>query len=198
MENPEHSSEKLRSAAEKLKSFYWMARQDVVNILFVTEGLKPTARAEMLFKDNTPSYTRDEFEENIKTLETIFADLGLVFEKIQGFEEETNMESVSFFIAQNETTKEEILKATAIDDQRERQEAMGRGFGIPQTAIDAFQKGKGYVATRGDLPEEIWNSKEMRLASFLPSKDHWREELETIREKVQRIEAILPGYFDEL
>jgi hypothetical protein len=198
MENPEQSLERLRSAAEKLKSFYRLAKQDIANILFVSQGLKPTARVEMLFKENTPSDNREEFEGNIRALEAIFANLGLAFEKMQGFDDDVNVESVSYFIAQNEAAKDEIVAAADIRDPKKRAQIMGKTYGIPQTAIDAFGKGKRYVASREDLPEEIWNSKELRLANFLPSKDHWQDELETMREKIQKIEAVLPGYLDNL
>jgi hypothetical protein len=49
---------------------------------------------------------------------------------------------------------------------------------------------------RKTLPEEVQNSKELRLANFIPSKDHWTEELQSMKEKIEMIESVLPGYFN--
>jgi hypothetical protein len=198
MENPEQSSERLRSATEKLKSMYRLSKQSVANILFVSQGLKPTTEAEMLFKENTKGDPREEFEANIEELKQVLSDLNLVFEERRGHDDDVDMESIRFLIAQNEDMKEELLKAADMPFSKERDRAIGKVYGIPETAIDAFIKGRDYVAGREDIPEEIWNSKEIRIASFLPSKDHWREELEQVREKMRKIDAVLPGYFENL
>ncbi len=190
--------EHLRAAAEKLKSIYRISKQSVANILFVSQGLKPTTEAEMLFKENTKSDSRQEFEDNIRELEGILSDLNLSFDEKRGHDADTDMESVQFFIASNEEAKNELLKAADMPIGKERDWAIAKMYGFPETAIDAFVKGKGYVAGREDLPENVWNSKELRLASFLPSKEHWQEELEVVREKMQKIDAVLPGYFDNL
>ncbi len=124
--------------------------------------------------------------------------MGLTFDEKRGHDEDTDMESIRFFIAQNEDTKEELLNAADLRFSKERDRAIGKMYGIPETAIDAFIKGRDYVAGREDMPEEIRNSKELRIASFLPSKEHWQEELESVREKMRKVEAILPGYFESL
>jgi hypothetical protein len=110
MENPEQSLEHLRFAAERLKSMYRISKQDVVNVLLVSQGLKPATEAQMLFKENTKSDPREEFERNIQELEQILSDLDLVYDEQHGHDEDTDMESVHFYIAQNEDTKNELVK----------------------------------------------------------------------------------------
>jgi hypothetical protein len=198
MENSEKSLEHLRFAAERLKSIYRISKQDVVNILLVSQGLKPTTEAQMLFKENTKSDPREEFERNVQELEQALSDLGLTYDEQHGHDDDTDMESVHFFIAKNEDMKNELVKIADMPVGYARDREIAKMYGFPESAVDAFTHKKGEIARSEDLPEEMWNSRERRFASFLPSKEHWREELDTVREKIQKIEAILPGYFDNL
>jgi hypothetical protein len=164
----------------------------------VSQGLKPATETQMLFKENTKSDPREEFERNIQELEQIMSDLSLAYDEQHGHDDDTDMESVHFYIAPNEDAKNELVKIAGMPVGYERDRKIANMYGFPETAVDAFTHKKGETARRQDLPQEAWNSKERRFASFLPSKEHWKEELETVHEKMQKIEAILPGYFDNL
>jgi len=164
----------------------------------VSQGLKPATETKMLFKENTKSDPREEFERNIQELEQIMSDLSLAYDEQHGHDDDTDMESVHFYIAPNEDAKNELVKIAGMPVGYERDRKIATMYGFPETAVDAFTHKKGKTARREDLSEEAWNSRERRFASFLPSKEHYKEELETVREKMQKIDAILPGYFDNL
>jgi hypothetical protein len=194
VENPEKSLETFSSAAEKLKTFNFLGDTTIANILFVSRGLKPASQFEMFFQENVPSYTRAEFENNVQQIEEILNELQLIFTKRSYYDEDAKMEATEFSIAKDEHSKEELAIASVISDQHQYEQAMGKAYGIPETAIKAFIDST--CVDRKTLPEEVQNSKELRLANFIPSKDHWTEELQSMKEKIEMIESVLPGYFN--
>lgn len=195
MELPKDAAERVRSVSEKLESFDFLAASDKANILFVSLGLKPGTSIEMHFQPNVPSYSRQDFEQNITELEDVFRALALSFEKETSYDKEENMELTVFYVAASEQAKADLVAAFAEANDQMAKRATGRALGIPETATEAFISGD-YIKP-SDLPEGVRESSQFRFAKFYLSKKHWQEELELVGERQKKLEQVLPGYFEE-
>ncbi len=85
---------------------------------------------------------------------------------------------------------------------------LGILFGFPHSAVEAFktevesESREGprteTVLKREDLPEEILNEEIAAFLSFILSKEHWREEMETVRRWAEVVKQRAPQLYARL
>lgn len=182
----EHKFERMQVSIEKLNQSDFLTNQDKASLVLVANGQRPAALIELQYQENTPSYTRADFEQDSKHLESILLDLGLSYTKKSSDDGESEYEI--YYIGSNEPSMQALKVATEIVDTKEKDIAKGAALGIPKTAIDAFINNDIIPLT--ELPEGV--AREFKLANFLPSKDHWQEEFEFVKTQNEALAKMAP------
>ncbi len=182
----ENNPEQLVAAIERLSALDFLTNQDKASIILVSQELKPTALVEMYYLDNTPGYSEENFIHNTEQLKQTLQELRLNVETKAGSEDQNSYEL--FYIGRTQEAIENLIHATQIVDKIEKDVAMGKSLGIPDTAIEAFTHNQ--TIKLNELPEDA--AKEFKLANFLPSQDHWQEELEFIKQQNEVLQKLSP------
>lgn len=79
-------------------------------------------------------------------------------------------------------------------------EQMGKACGFPKSAIKAYLESdddNSRIVGRKDLPEGIRKQEWSLFASFMMSRDKWREELEIVKKWAKAIDRISPKIYRE-
>ncbi len=176
-------------------------------------GEKPVSSLGILYEsDKARPGEREEFIRKKNQIEQCLKKTGLYFE----IEERREVEATGV-----ERLKLDFLVARekkAIDELKEAQEkqdyvTMGRLFGYPETAVQAFKKGmetermEDFVIVNEKewfetLPEEekkpLSQEGVLDFLIFRLSKEHWREELEVLRKWQRQIQTQAPKLYREI
>src|ERR687896_2474978 len=91
----------------------------------------------------------------------------------------TPVEYAGFHIGRTNEELQKLSDASEIKDLDERRRALGAAYGYPETALSVKpeEQIKWY-----DFPDEMVFRKELHLPTFFMSKDHWQEEIPTVKE----------------
>jgi hypothetical protein len=130
----------------------------------------------------------------ITEIRTPYKDEGYAVREYEGAPEiPMNRERAGIYIGNSKEALENFHQAVMSIDDR----ALGRFFGIPETAIDAFVGDENERLYRQDLPDEIKQSDIYPFIHFVLSKDHWQEELEVIKGDAESVRRNSPKIFTE-
>ncbi len=101
--------------------------------------------------------------------------------------------------------KEEYLSQLMDADKQGNNKEIGLLLGYPATAVDSYNSEAALDSERFfqiDLPEEerkeIRESGVLKFLGFQPSKEHWREELEEVRESQALIKEKAPYLYEAI
>ena len=73
-------------------------------------------------------------------------------------------------------------------------DAMGKFFGFPASAIEAFDD-EEKMLYRQDLPQEVRESECYPFIQFVLSKDNWQEEIKLAEQNAEAIKKVSPRLF---
>lgn len=175
-----------------------------MGIILTYLGEKPASLTQVAYNVNAPeSEIKKELSKKEK-IQKVLEQAGMKFEiveKSEKTEEGVELKRYTFLIAKKEEVLEALKKAFELKDH----ETMGRLFGYPETAVEAFVKGEiisDYSKWWWSLPEEKRKDLEkegiMNLLNFSLSKEHWEEELETLRRWQKVIKEKAPKLWEKL
>lgn len=179
-----------------------------MEVLLVRTGKKPVTDID-LFSQGWKKYSEErKFVDKkcIIELQGIFQNIGLAIElpKVSTDEYvvregETSQEivmqreRVSIVVGTDEYCLKQFHEAQANMDD----EVMGRLYGFPQTAIDAYL-GKKEGVRRQNLPEEICKSDFYPFIQWgVLSKDNWKKEIETAKVNANTVKRNSQKIFEE-
>ena len=180
--------------------------QDKMYILLVKAGLKPAAAVS--FNARVWGHGKDEryVPEDITQESTDMIENSGLFRKIEanggdrlgfttpeGEDVEYNREHVSYLIAHTQEDLDRIVLAT----EQENAELMGKAFGYPETAVDAFSN-KKQLLNLDDLPKNVRESPAMLFCKFQLSVDNWREEIKQIQDWADFVKQTSPRIYNEM
>lgn len=177
----------------KIQSIPDSARSNIMQLFL---RLKPACEFSILFENETSkAYSREDFNRDKTSLESVFNILGLKY-KIS--EEETsefnpNLQEVEFYIGQDEGKLNNLHEAWRLKVGQERDLKVGRALGFPETAIQSWVNHDSIKLS--ELPPNA--AQEFRQAEFLPSRQHWQEELKEVRRRNEAVKSIAPKLFDK-
>ncbi len=187
---PEEGYEALRDAD-------YLGR-DRASLFLTAKGVKPGCILELLFESGHEEYTEEEYEEHINDCRQIIEDLGLPFDT-EHVNEEDDFERYLFFVGKDKESLETLITAREGDMYKDYPSfgtALGKALGYPETAIAAD-------ATRtalpiADYPAELKNDPALAFAVFAFSRDHWRKELDFVREQANFIKKEDPQLYNTM
>jgi len=164
---------------------------DKDKILLVACGQKPTTSYHFILSDpkldnNFPIPTIKR-EEQLKEIVNNLLEIGLLVnlsERAHAFGAPDVHFLQFIMIAQKQEDLDELseINRAIIHDELiiDPKRRMGRLFGYPRTAIEAFVNGDKLIE-KTDLPEEVLNSDYIRYLDFRLSAQNYKEELEVVK-----------------
>ncbi len=85
--------------------------------------------------------------------------------------------------------------ARAHNENNDRE--FGLLVGYPITAVDAFLGNQPRIEHE-DLPKEIQSSEYFHFLEFVLSKDHWQEEIETVKRQAEIVQKVAPAFYQNI
>lgn len=142
-----------------------------------------------------------DFTEELKEIKKTLTELGYHYHE-DGVKVEDEV-IVSFSVVVSK--KEEYLSQVMNAEKQANNKEVGLLLGYPATAVDSYNSEKALDSERFfqiDLPEDERKQLEdegvLRFLGFQPSKEHWREELEEVRENQSLIKEKAPHLYAEI
>src|SRR3989338_64370 len=98
------------------------------------------------------------------------------------------------FVARTPETVDDLMRIHPSKGPRAEHEAYAQLMGFPQTAIDAF------LRRIPRLPRDEQNATldSHLIMQMIYSKDHWKDELEFLRERSRIIKQYAPELYEEI
>jgi hypothetical protein len=188
---PERSREQ-KEFAERFNDVNLFYSTEALDLVLVSEGVKPASSA-LLWKGTE---SEEEFQAMIDEITPIFEARGLPYALMRGSVEGqsgTPVENASFVIGRTNEELKKLSDAYEIKDFDEQARAFGAAFGYPETVRNfiAEEEMEWY-----DFPDNIVLSKELHLMSFRMTKEHWREEIATLKEWAEVAKEACPDLYD--
>jgi hypothetical protein len=178
-------------AVEALRDLEFLKRTGQAEVLLVAGGLKPATEQRMLYMHGSRAYTIDDFNRDVQRFRGALDMLHLSYVAKPG--EDMEGKWMTFWIAPDPATSERLAESVSWDDAHRIPER-GKMLGLPQTAIDAFPNA---IMDKHQLPEEVRDSRGYKLMEFMPSRDHWRDELAVLEERAAFVDQVAPGLLDD-
>ncbi|MEI6581203.1 MAG: hypothetical protein WCO07_03475 [bacterium] len=138
-----------------------------------------------------------EFSEELQNIIKISNIVGLHHEVIKELSEENGIIGFSVLVSKDKSILNKFVKA----DKEEDDKTFGLIVGYPATAVETYGTDKAF-----DLEQELPKDELEKLRSegvlpfllFMPSKEHWNDELKWARENQRLIKERTPKLYKEL
>jgi hypothetical protein len=186
-------SREQREFAERFDSGrFFHDSSEALDLVLVSEGVKPTASA-TLWKNGTPE---EQFQAQIDEIAPILIARGLPCDLVRGSMAGRSGTPVEYAIFELGRTNEELQRlsdASEIKDLDERRRALGAAYGYPETALSVKPEERMQWY---DFPDDMVFRKELHLPTFFMSKEHWPEEIQTVKEWAKVAKEACPNLYE--
>ena len=188
-----------------------LGAQDRMELALTYFGEKPSATIDINYYEERPYVELSEVLSKKELLEKNISNIGLDFKAVEtgkidqnGFEHK----GFQFFIGKNADVVEQIQTAWFMKDE----EKTGVLLGYPKTAVEAFSKRtkerklgetmfdkKAWWKSLSEKErKEISEDGFLNFLDFRLSKEHWKEELETVKKWQKKIKEKTPKLYKEI
>jgi len=178
------------SALETIKKF------DLAQLLLGRKQAAHLGSYDVVESDEHRKQLEKEMGEEYQTITELLNKLGLSFQRTSPAED-NGIYGFSLFIAKNQ---ENLAKAVEADETKNDKE-FGVLMGYPKTAVDAYQTENAFDL-KAELPkaelDKLEKEEVLAFLEFMPSKGHWREELDAVRETQRLLKEKAPELYDEI
>lgn len=182
--------ENLKESFVEIEGCKIITDVDRAAVALTFEGIKPVSEIDM-WKEFAVS--EQEFEDSKKRLLADLSLIGIFYKK-----EDPEYDSCeSYLIAKR---KEDLDKVSQLstEDLKKYYFEIGKLFGYPQTAIEAFV---AEDTLSFDEIEKMSSEDRLILRHFINlalSKKHWREELDIFKKEFVSIERYMPNFYERV
>ena len=185
---------------EKIEQFDKASLIDIdkAYILLVLADEKPAAALGLHQKRNEDG---EAFKKKVEALRTLLRDAGLyVAEQEKEFE---GSSIYNYVISKDPLAAEKLIQMYGMDKDPAKTEQFGLMMGYPPTAVaavvESFKNEGGFdTSIEPELPEEIQFQEYMAFKNIILSKDHWQEELATVKRWAAAVKEISPNLYHEM
>ena len=164
-----------------------------LNLLMVWRGIVPTAN--FIITTQNPPLSEEEQDTLYQKAEALFADLDLKFKEKTDYPGHEHGKRF-YQVAQTEEILNEFIHIDFSD--RKNSERIGLMFGIPLTAAHAYAQGPQFLIRDEDIPLKIRSQDYMAFSKFWFSREHWQDELATVKNWAEQIRNIDPKLYERL
>lgn len=199
--NPEISPEFVkRVEGSKLKA------DDKVNFLLTKAGLKPASELELVMKTEDPDggTTEHMTDKNVQEILSAIEESGLPYQAGQrevvkrsywskeepDVEKFYDEEKMDVLIGRSQEELDTLIKALESEDD----ELIGKAFGHPLTAVEAFV-GKRKPLNIYNLPKPLYEA--TYFLSPTLSENNWQEEIQLAKRNADFIKRVSPDIYQE-
>lgn len=181
---------------------------DKVNILLTKAGFKPASEILLIIKSEYEGETTEHMnEKELQESLNIIKESGLPFqlgksevvkesyqaEKEAGIEKFYQREQMKVLIGHSKGDLDFLIQAL----ETKSDELLGKAFGFPKTAIEAFI-GKREELDISALSQEVRESDALLFSSPTLSKDNWQEEIKQGQQDADFVKKISPIIYEEM
>ena len=138
-----------------------------------------------------------EFSEEMATIKNLLENLRCSYEITKDLEDRDGIMGFSFLVSRDQAELARVAKADADGDDK----TFGEMMGYPKTAIDAYGTADAFDY-RVELSQEELKALEdegvIPFLEFMPSKQHWDEELAWARKMKDLVKEKSPTFYGTL
>lgn len=141
--------------------------------------------------------TMKEFSTQLAFILQFFGEQKIPHRVVKDLSDEDGVISFSVLGAKNQKILDEFTEA----DKKEDEKTFGSIVGYPKTATEALQTDKMFQFRNELPPEEVAKLRAEGVAPFfrfIPSRDHWEDELEFVRQQQKLIREKAPKLYEEV
>jgi len=185
-----------------------LSSDDKVNLILTKAGLKPTSEILLVIKSEYENETTEHMsEEDIQKAINIIKESHLPFQlkekeitkesyrtkKEPEIEKFYQREQMKILIGRSKDDLNFLIKAL----ESKSDELLGKAFGFPATAIEAYT-GKREKLDFSTLPKEIRESDAVLFSSPTLSRDNWQEEIKQGQQYADFLKNISTRIYEEM
>jgi hypothetical protein len=204
-EEVEEMEKKESADIERMENLDFLGTQDRMNLILTYLGEKPTSEIEIVYDSKKPLAELQEVLSRKEDLERNLNAFGLRFkilEREKTDEDGFDRKEFQFLVGKEEKNLGELEKALLAKDDKK----IGKLFGYPETAVEAFSKGWDKILDEKEWWQELSEKERndllqegvLNFRNFALSKEYWREELETVRKWQSIIKEKAPKLYQEM
>lgn len=198
----------LRKLGKTLDSDPYVDNGDKMVLLLVASGLKPGGLINLMWpslfeqfavlegKLDQSKLSRSGFDREVRSLRKLIRDSGVSHGPIKVAERTdeygVRIAEVSLEIASND----EILKDLSAAVRHENHRRIGILLGFPKTAVDFFVDVPAQERIKISQPAEFELSPAKDLFQFVPSPQHWRDELKVLERWEKIVKKFCPKIYE--
>ena len=200
IKSPETTGQKI----EKLRKF--TEDQNLCGLVLLLNDFR--IGADFDIGNKYPEMTAEELADASKEVEKSFKEMNLLFSpkermvrtKIPPDGKEGYLSYKRYKLSKNKKALDYFcnIKDVDLSDDTIRGKEnrdLGKFYGFPDSAIEAFMKGPNAVIQRWKLPKEIAEQDYIAFLKFVLSKENWQEELETVKKWAEAIKTTDPDLY---
>lgn len=147
--------------------------------------------------ENEREIINKKFSEKLSNIIKVLDSIGLQHEMAKELSEDNEIVGFSILASKDKSILDKFIKADKEDDDK----TFGLIVGYPATAVEAYGTDKAFNL-EDELPkdelEKLRSDGVLPFLLFMPSKEHWNEELEWARENQRLIKEKTPKLYKEL
>jgi len=170
-----------------------------LDLALLTLGKKSAAQLgnyDIIESDEHKKQLLSEFSEEVETIKTLLDSLGCAY-NLEELKDRDGIMGFSFLVARDQAALLEVAKAEVEKDDK----AFGRLMGYPETSIEAYGTENAFDYESALPKRELQKLKDegmLPFLEFMPSKEHWAEELAWAREMRDLVKEKAPHLYEGL
>jgi len=202
--------EEFQNEIIKIPEGLSLSSQDRMNLVLTHSGEKPCSAIEIDYFGKNPLDDIKKTEEEVDRLREVLESNGLEFSILESEEEEDGFDQkeFKFLISKDREKLDELQKALEEEDE----EIIGKLYGFPDSAVEAFVQGweEGKTGETMLDEKEWWRNLSiedqeklteegtLNFRNFKFSKEHWEEELRELKRWQDIIKDKAPDLCQEI
>lgn len=193
MQPIEETSMQRELGYQELRNADYLVSSDKVNLFLTSRGRKPAALLEFWLPRGDFKENDEFFERQIAGGREVLMKLGMPYVEEHSFEDDDRYmmkEWHVFNVGKDEEHLQALLAAKELSagEGQSGSDAIGNALGYPITAVEAHVNGRSLSQSDYEaykiLEDPAWP-----FCVFGLSKDHWKEEMEFVRQQAEFIRA---------
>jgi len=180
---------------------------DRVDVLLAAEGLKRATELEIISEQevgdiHAPVLSRGEMDRTAKRVSQILRTMGLATVNPHVEQTVQSAQEYMLYAAGKREDAERLAQLFPIKTKHdEHSKELGNLYGFPQTAIEAYsiasepELENRFLVNMLELFSEVENEEFAAFLNFRLSKEHWREELNTVRVWAETVKRRAPQLY---
>jgi len=194
--NEEEYSERRRLEILEQSKLEAGKKLDLALLILKRKQAAQLGNYDVIEPDKHKEQIAQEFQKEFFAIEELLKELGVSY-RANPLHEDRGIYGFSFLVAEKEENLEKVIEAGKSRDDK----TFGALMGYPKTAVDAYNTEQAFDYEE-ELPkdelEQLRQDGVLPFINFMPSREHWKEELNYAKENQKLIKERIPLLYAEL